>query len=251
MSDDTMNTAEESTKMSFTDKIVGILSSPGEVYAYVAKSVEEKSNWVIPFISTILITVIFTFVVFKQPAIQTEMQNVQEKAFQKQIDQGKMTQEQVDKAMEYSKPGSPMFLIFGSIGAVLVMALVLFGYSLLYWLAGKIFFKSVIGYSKILEVYGLSMLVMVITSLLTMILVVAMGTIHAAPALSMLVSDFDPTNKVHKLLAAINLFTFWQLAVVTIGLSKVWNITIMKALAVTGAVWIIWTALSTFLSFGG
>ena len=72
--------SEESTKMSFTDKIVGILSSPGEVYTYVAKSVEEKSNWVIPFVSAILISVIFTFVVFKQPAIQSEMQDADRKS---------------------------------------------------------------------------------------------------------------------------------------------------------------------------
>lgn len=243
-------TPSETPEMSLSDKFIGILSSPGEVYTTVATTEPKNGNWAIPLIIAILMSLIFTYVVFTQPAIQDEMHTQQMKGLQHSVEQGKMTQEQADKAMEFSKPGSSMFLLFGSIGVVFVLFVMVFGYSLAYWIGGKIIAKSSVGFMKVVEVYGLSMFVVVVSTLLSMILIVAMGSLHAQPALSMLVSDFDPMNKTHKLLAAVNLFTFWQLYVVSVGLSKVWNATLGKALVVTGGVWVIWTLVSTFAGFG-
>jgi hypothetical protein len=243
---------EPSTEMSISDKFVGILSSPGEVYQTIVGTEPNTKNWAIPFVLTIMVGIIFTFVVFSQPAIQQQMEETQYKAMQKSVADGKMTQEQMDQALEMNpaKPGSPMFLIFGSVGVVFVIAITLFLYSLIYFLAGKFGLHSTVSYSKVLEVNGLAMYVAAVVSLLSMVLVVAMGSIYASLSPALLISDFDPMNKEHKLMAAFNLLEFWNLYVIGVGLSKVWNTTIGKSLGVVGGVWLVWTLIKVFANFG-
>lgn len=243
-------TPDQTPEMSLSDKFIGILSSPGEVYQSIATTEPKTSNWSIPLVLSIVIAVIFTFVVFSQPAIQDEMTATQMKQFAKQIADGKMTQEQADQAMQFSKPGSTMFLIFGSVGVVFVLAFALFVYSLVYWLIGKVAFKSTVSYTKILEVNGLSYFIAPVSTLISMIMVVMMGSLYAQPSASLFVSNFDPTDKLHKFLMAINVLEFWMLFVVAVGLSKVWNVSMGKALGAVGGVWVIWTALKVFIGFG-
>ena len=240
---------EVSTEMSISDKFVGILSSPGEVYQSIVGTEPNTKNWAIPLVLTIIIGLIFTFVVFTQPAIQQQMTDTQYKAMQKSVEEGKMTQEQMDRAVEMNpaKPGSPMFLIFGSVGVMFVMAISLFLYSLVYFLAGKFVIHSAVPYKKILEVNGLALYVAAVVSLLTMVIVVAMGSIYASLSPVLFIPDFDPTNKQHKLLAALNLFEFWNLFVVSVGLSKVWNTTLGKSIGVVGGVWVVWTVIKIFV----
>lgn len=245
-------TPEPSNEMSLTDKFVGILSSPGEVYQSIVGTEPKTSNWSIPLVLTILVGIIFTFVVFTQPAIQDQMLTMQHKAMEKSVAEGKMTQEQMDAAVERNpaKPGSPMFLIFGAVGVAIAVSVSLFVYSGVYFLGGKIAYKTTTPYNKVLEVVGLSLFVSAVVSLLTMVIVVAMGSLYASLSPTLLISDFDPTNKEHKLLAALNVLEFWSLYVISVGLSKIWNTSIGKSLGIVGGIWLVWTLIKVFVNFG-
>lgn len=250
-----IRTPEPSNEMSLSDKFVGILSSPGEVFQSIVGTEPKTSNWAIPLVLSIVFGIIFTLVVFTQPAIQDQMSEVQYKAMQKSVSEGKMTQEQMDNAVEKNpaKPGSPMFLIFGSVGVAFAMAVILFLYTLVYWIVGKLVLKSPLGYGKILEVNGLAMYIVPISTLLTMVTVVAMGSLHAQPSAALLVPDFDIENKTHKLLAALNILEFWALYITAVGLGKVWNVSLGKSLGVVGGIFVVWTAIKIFtgLNLGG
>ncbi len=238
-------------EMGFSDKLMNVFASPGELFEYVAKAPKQTSNWALPLLLTTVIGIVFTFVAFTQPPIQDEMARQRDKYVQQQIAAGKLTQEQADKAAEYSpKPGSPMFLIFGSVGVVLVMFATLFLSALAFWLLGKFGFKSGATYGKVVEVVGLSMYIMAVGSLLTLILVVAMGSMHATPSLALAVSDFDPMNKMHKFLSSINIMTFWYLGIVSIGLGKLFTVSLGKALTGVAVIWAVWTAISVFVNLG-
>lgn len=245
-----IHTPEPAQELSIADKFVGILTSPGEVFQTIVSTEPKASNWSIPFIFAVVMSVVFTFVVFTQPAIQDDMVEMQRKQMEKQVAEGKMTQEQADQAMEFSKPGSPMFLMFGAIGVVLVMVFALFVYPLVYWLIGKVALKSAVSYGKVLEAYGLSWYITPVTTLVTMVIVIAMGSLYAQPAASLFVSNFDPTDKVHKMLAALNIFEFWMMYVAAVGLSKIWSVTLGKAIGVVGGVFIVWTLLKVFVGVG-
>ena len=162
-----------------------------------------------------------------------------------------MTQEQADAALEHMPAaGSPIFLIVGSVGVVFVMAGMLFLSALVFWLIGKIGFKSSAPYIKVCEVVGLSMYITILSTIITMILVVAMGSLSATPSLALAVSEFDPMNKMHRLLSSINIMTFWYLVVISVGLGKIFNTSFGKALTSVAIVWALYTVIAIFVGFG-
>jgi len=244
--------SEESSGMSFTDKVMNVFSAPGELFEGIAKSEKQNSNWSIPLILTMIAGIIFVFVAFSQAPIQDQMREQTEKSIQKQVESGKMTQEQADRAisMNPAKPGSALFMIFGAVGVALVTAAMLFGFALGFWLVGKWVFKTATTYGKVLEVVGLSMYVSVLGSIITLLLVVAMGSLYATPSLALAVSHFDPANKLDKFLASVNLVTFWYLAVVSVGLGKIFSVSTTKALVAVGVLWAVWTCITVFVNFG-
>lgn len=244
--------SEESAEMSFSDKLMNVFSAPGELFENVAKSEKQTSNWSVPLILTMIVSVIFVLVVFSQSPIQDQMRDQQEKSFQKQIDSGKLTQEKADQAAAViPKAGSPLFMIIGSVFAVAITAIMLFGFALAFWLMGKWVFKSTATYGKVLEVVGLSMYISVLGSIITLLLVVAMGSLYATPSLALAVSQYDPANHLHKLLSSISVFTFWFLFVISVGLGKIFSVSTGKALGAVGVLWALFTTASVFISFGG
>lgn len=245
---------EPSTEFSWSDKFVSILSSPSEVYQQTASAEVRNSNWGIPSVVSLLMMVLFMFVVFSQAPIQDQMQDSQMKAMQKQVTDGKMTQEEFERAIEFMpKPGSTMWMVGGSVMMAFVVFASLFGFSLAYWIIGKVAFKSVVPYMKICEVYGLSMLIMSVSTLIGMVFAVALGSIYAGANLAMMIGDVDPLNKTHMFLVSVNLFTIWQYAVVGIGLSKLWSVSTEKGIGAALAVWLVWTLVVSYggMLFGG
>ena len=51
--------SDESPEMSFSDKLMNVFSAPGELFEYVAKSGKQTSNWSVPLILTMIVSVIF------------------------------------------------------------------------------------------------------------------------------------------------------------------------------------------------
>ena len=238
--------------MSFTDKLMNVFSAPGELFEGVAKSEKQNSNWSVPLIISMIVSIIFVLVAFSQAPIQDQIRDQTEKSIQKSVASGKMTQEQADLAMSKNpaQPGSPLFMIFGSVGAVFMSAIALFGFALVFWLVGKWVFKSAVVYGKVLEVVGLSMYISILVSIVTLLLVVAMGSLYATPSLALAVSHFDPADKMDKLLSAINAGTLWFLAIIAVGLSKLFSVTIGKTLAAVGVLWVLWTAVTVMWNMG-
>jgi hypothetical protein len=242
-------------KMSFSDKLMNVFAAPGALFEYVGQSEKDNSNWGVPLTVSMIFSILFTIVVFSQPPIQDQVTQKNQQTIEKRVADGKITQEQADQAasLNFAKPGSPMFLIFGSIFVVIFNALTLFVSALLYWLILKYGFKSALSYMKITEVVGLSMYIGAVGAIITMIMIVVMGTMHATPGLGLLISQFDDQNKVHKILEACNLVTFWATAVIGIGLSKAGRVSLAKGLGTVFGVWAVWTAISISVGsmFGG
>jgi len=253
--DDTTTTqqpSEENGGLSFTDKLMNVFSAPGELFEGVAKSEKQNSNWSVPLIISMIVSIIFVLVAFSQAPIQDQIRDQTEKSIQKSVAAGKITQEQADLAMSKNpaQPGSPLFMIFGSVGAVFVSAISLFGFALVFWLVGKWVFKSAVAYGKVLEVVGLSMYISILVAIVTLLLVVAMGSLYATPSLALAVSHFDPSDKMDKLLSAVNAGTLWFLAVIAVGLAKLFSVTTGKTFAAVGALWILWTAVTVLWNLG-
>ena len=225
-----------------------IFVSPSEVFQSLKNTAPSTALWLYPFIATLLIVVVSVIMVFTNETLKTEMRETQSKTFQKMVDEGKFTQEQADKMADRTESMGGMMIAFGIIGGALFVAAFYFGGALFLWLANKTILKSAVGYRKHLEMYGMASWIGVLGGIITVLMMVGIGSMAATPSGALaLLGSFDPTNKLHTLLASLNIFSIWQTAVIGIGLSKLSDKQTGAGMGVAFALWIIWVALSILL----
>jgi hypothetical protein len=104
--------------------------------------------------------------------------------------------------------------------------------------------KAQIPYMKAVEVAGLSSMIAILGGVVSLLLMVILGRMIATPSLALLLSDFDMTNKKHYLLAAVNAFNFWMVAVMGLGLARLTGASFGRA---TMIVLVYWVAMSLAL----
>ncbi len=225
-----------------------VFASPSEVYQNLKNTAPSPTLWVIPLIATLLIVVVSVIMIFTNETLKSEMKEIQSKAIQKMVDEKKLTQEDADKAEARTESMGGMMIAFGIIGGVIFMAAFYFGGALFLWLANKTILKSAVGYGKHLELYGIASWIGVLGGVITILMMVGFGSMSATPSAALaLMGSFDPTNKLHMLLASLNIFSIWQTAVIGIGLSKFSDKHTSAGIGVAFALWIVWVALSILI----
>jgi hypothetical protein len=211
------------SRTSLAARLTNIFVAPGEVFAEVKDSPPTPANWVAPIIIAMVAGIIYSMVVFSQPAIIQGMKEAREKGVQEQVTAGKMTQAQADKATEMAeKFMTPMVMkVVGIIFSVIGTGVGLFLSALFVWLIGRFGLKGQFGYMRAVEVVGLSMMISVLGIIISMLLAVIYGDPAMKPSPMLLLSHFDNHNRVHVLLAALDVTTLWYLAVLSVGLAQV------------------------------
>jgi len=248
------NTAEQPKPMSFTEKLTNIFASPGELFENVRMTGPTTSNWLIPWIIFVVVAIAMGQLVINNPSLADQLGATIREKFNQQVQEGDMTQEQADQAYEqFAKPGSTFFTLM-QIGGITVGSLAaLFVLGLLYWLVGKSAMGATVQYMKVIEVVGLTFFIGTLEQIVTTLLIFAADSIYATPSLGIFVSDFNIDNKLHMALSKISGFTFWDLSIVSLGLSKLFQRDFPKVLVLVFALWILWSLVTVFagFSFGG
>ncbi|HTX98382.1 MAG TPA: YIP1 family protein [Bacteroidota bacterium] len=245
--------------MSFTEKLTNIFAAPGELYDNVRATPPTSSNWIVPMILFIIITFAMSQLTMRNPSLGSQLKDQiaqqSEKRFQEAIQKGQMTAEQADQAREqtekFTDPTSPwMMMITG--GSLLIMTpIATFLICLVYWLLGRTVMKVAAPYMKVVEVIGLTFFIACLESIVTTIMAIAFDKLHAGPNLALaVINNFSIENKVHLALQKINLFTFWNLGVVGIGLSRLFQKDLPKVLVLVVALWVLWAVFSVATGFG-
>jgi hypothetical protein len=226
---------------SLSGKLLNVFAAPGEVFDDIKAAAPSTANWLVPVIIYAVVGVISVCIMFAQPAIQQTVHDQQVKELDKRVQQGKMTQAQEDQALQIMDKimGPKMLAALGSFGMVIYSFVSLFGWALVLWLAGRWFLKTKFGYLKVLEVAGLSSLIIVLGMVIGTLLAVILGRLYVGPSLALLVSNFDPKNRVHLLLGAANVIYLWHAGVLAIGLAKLSGGSMTKAFAVVFGFWVL------------
>jgi hypothetical protein len=231
-------------------KLMNIFVAPGEVFESIKAAPKKSALWVLPTVIAAIISVLSVFVVMSDPAIQSQLKDAQEKRLEKMIDEGTIPPERVEAARQQmtGMMESPVGKVLGSVTAIIFLFASLLLVSLAMLLVGKFAFKTAVPYGKVMEVVGPSfMIIYVLGGIVTTLIMLAMGSLYATPGLALAISNFDPDNKLHVLLSAVNVFTIWYLAVLSIGLGKLANVKTGKAGIWVFGIWVVWTLLTTFV----
>ena len=248
MDEQTPVTTEPAKPMSFTDKMINIFAAPGELFEDVRLTPPTISNWLVPMLLFIVVAFLMAQVMFMNPSILSQMTDLVTSSIDKMVAEGRLTPEQAEQAINMSKPGSGMFMIQQVVGILILTPVVLFLLSLIYWLLGKWGMKATAPFMKVVEVVGLTFFISIAESIVTTILMFVMDSITATPSLGAFVSSFDYENKLHMALAKINIFTFWDLTVVSIGLSRLFQRHLPKVLVIVFALWVVWTVFAVMMN---
>ncbi len=228
------------TPTSLAGRLLNVFAAPGEVFDEIKNAPPQAINWLAPVLIYAVVGVISVCILFAQPAIQQTIHDQQVKAMDKMVQQGKMTQPQEDQALQVMDKfmGPGMLAVFGSFGAVLNSFILLFGWALVLWLLAKWFFKARLNYMKMAEMVGLSSIIVVLGIVISTLLCVILGRLTAGPSLGLLVNNFDVTNRLHLLLAAVNVVNIWHVAVLGVGMAKLCGGRMPKAFVVVFGFWV-------------
>ena len=248
----TPSTEAASSQLSLLDQVVGIFISPAEVFEDVRRSPARTGTWLIPLIVFIVISVVSGFLIFGDTRVQAQIQELTSKKMEQMVREGKLTPEQAQRAEEFSSASSGFALAARVAGQIIVPPIAFFLVVLVYFLGGKLFFKTTATFAKTAEVVGVGYYVLALEVIVTTILVLAIGSMYASPSAALAISSFDPGNKIHVLLSKLNVFTVWYLVLVSIGLARIFE---RRASLVSGMVfgfWIVWVVIQILLggSFG-
>jgi hypothetical protein len=226
---------------SLAGRLMNVFAAPGEVFAGIKATPSSVANWLVPVLIFAVIGTISMCIMFAQPAIQQTIRDQQAKALDKLVQQGKMTQAQEDQAQQAMEKfaGPKLMAIVGSIGIVLYGFASAFGWALVLWLAGRWLLKTQFDYLKALEVAGLSSIITALGMVITTLLAVILGRLYAGPSLALLVGDFDPTNRGHLLLGAVNGINLWHAGVLAVGLAKLSGTPTVKTATVVFGFWVL------------
>ena len=237
---------------SIWSRLLNVFASPGEVFEEVKNSKPSTSNWLAPALIYAVVGVISAFVIFSQPAIIQQIHDQQEKVMDQQVKAGKLTQAQADQAMgaidKFTGPG--MMTIFGGVGAVVGSFIHIFWWAFILWLMGQWFLKIKFPFIKAVEIAGLATMILVLGAVVSGLLTVITGKLGMTPSLALLVDKIDFKNKTHMLLAAVNVFNFWQIGVAGCGLSRMTGAPFPKALLVVALYWLAFALFFVVVGFG-
>lgn len=239
------------SSVSLGTRIMNVFASPAEAFEGIGSSGSKASFWVIPLVVTIIVGLVSTYVLFSSETLRSQVMEQQTKAMEKRVQEGKMTQEQFDQAQSGMEKMGGMMMGIGMIGVVIVVGVYFFGIALVLWLTGKFGLKAQAGYSAYLSLLGLASWIGVLGGIITMLMIVGLNSFYATPSAALAIySSYDVTDTTHRILSKINLFTFWQTALVGIGLGKLAGKPAGVGIGVAFGLLAAWFAISIPLGLG-
>ncbi len=214
---------------SFTDKIVGVISEPASLFSKLAFLPAKVSDWILPLLAMIIISIIATFIYMSNPEIKLEMEKQQRIAMQQQFDKmvesGQISREQADEQMEKTMEmmgNSTMMRVFSSIGILVMMLIWFFIFTTIGFLIAKFVFKGDGTYSHAMTAMGLPFYISVLQSIVLIIIGLLIGKmltgLNPAAFLGMDVKALPGF-----LLSRLDVFSIWFYVVVGIAFAKMFK----------------------------
>lgn len=214
-------------EMSHSDKIVGLITSPSEMYSTASRFPIRTIDWILPLIFVLIVTIISTSVVLSVPEIKTEViQKAKEKIDKniedarkagKPVDELKVQKEIMYKQMDYI--GSPVVLIVQSI-AIFVMGFVIFLIMTgTIFLMFKALFSSKVEFIQAMFIVGIveyiSVASILVSTLISFLTKKPFTGLNAA-----IFTTADSTSFLHLILSKLDPFSIATYVLIGVGYAK-------------------------------
>src|SRR5512138_1699306 len=137
--------------MSLAARLLNVFAVPGEVFDDIKAAVPSAANWVVPSLLLLIVGCLGVSLIYSQPAIQQQIQDMQDQMIQKMVDKKILTQEQAEKSQAGNAVGAK---VGPYLGVVFTAAVGPFWWGLIIWMVGSKILKGGFEFMKAVEVAG-------------------------------------------------------------------------------------------------
>lgn len=236
-------------ELTHTDKLVGVFAEPNTMFRKVSNFPPRTIDWIVPLLVLIVLSIISSYIVMSNPEIAYNIKHEtlakMEKSFQEMVDKGQMTkeqaQEQMDKIEERMSGGTNM--IQTSVFLIVKVFLFFFIVSGVYFITSRFIFKGDGNYASAMVANGLTAYIDVIMVIVTTILTIFTGRLMMDTSIASFM-HIDKSTFAGFLLGKLDVIAIWSLAVVSIGLARMFKSEKTgKYFIFVFGLWIIWGLL--------
>ena len=221
--------------MNVFSRIVNLFTTPSKTFA----ALIAKPDWVTP--------IVFIFLIFSVTSILLKdvIQNEQAIATKESImKNSNIPDSQKEQSAEQAVSMMKKFWAVGlGVGFIAIVILYFLG-GLFLHIGGKNILKGEGVYLQTLSVFGYSGLVDVLASIIKIPLMIANQTMRIDTGLGMLVAEGQTRTPLYVFLSKFDIFTFWQLAILIVGLSMLYKFSKGKTAVLVIVLWLIWVLIS-------
>ena len=216
-------------------KIIGIFTSPAKTFA----SLDVNPAWIVPVVIISIINLIFIFVagdVILNETLQQQEQAMMERGADP--DQIEQTLSATESFMKYFSPVTA--IVFPLIFLIIVAGIFMF--------VGNVILGGSSTFKKVFSVTCWSWLILSLYGLIILPLVVAKQTMQVNFSLATFMSEELRKTFLYQLLAKIDIFYIWWLAVYSIGLAVIYKMKTQKVAVAVAAVYTIYAVVASALA---
>ena len=244
----------ESEELGVTDKIVGVLTEPSDLFQKLSNLPVKTMDWVLPLLLLIVAVIAMQFITSSNPEIKANMIEQQmerfEKNMQEAVDKGQMTQQQADQQLdmiqEQMEKGGSMQLIFGAIGALIMVFLMFFIVSGVFLLLAKFALGGTGDYKNSMLAYGLPHYIGIVQIIIMIVSAIALGKMFQDTSIGSYMG-MEPEGIVGWFMHKLDPLSIWFYSVVGIAYAKLFKSddTIKYIIAILG----MWIGFSLIMHF--
>jgi len=234
--------SSEPASYSVLARMVNVFAVPGDVFEDVLRSRPNVGNWLWPALLGALVGFMAGWLLWSQPAIRQAVLRQQEQALTSQVESGRLTRERADQALERIRRmlESPAMQVAAAGMAGLGGGVRFLAWAVALWGVGRWAFGAMVPFGRACEVAGLASLVGVLGNFLELMLWVPS---EGSPGpVADPVSETRPAGGqgLTTMVVLQSVFGFWQVAVMSVGLSKLAGVPWVRGLWVLMGLWLFW-----------
>lgn len=214
-------------ELSHSDKMIGVFTEPGKTFTEVAKFPTRNKDWVIPILILFILIGITKSISLMNSDVFFDAKQKQVDRIEKMVEDGTLTQEQGDGALEGID--KQMEMMSGPLGWVInIVSVLIFGFIFFFIIAGiyflfiKFLLKGDGTYSSVLVTNGLTGYISIVQMIIAAIITMALGSMVQDTSLASLLGS-DKSTMQGWVFAKIDPISIWAYIVLSIGYAKMFK----------------------------
>ncbi len=253
--DQTANQVENegAEELSHSDKMIGVFSEPSNMFENTAKFPPRTKDWLIPILILFLVIALIRIIAMSNSEVAYETKKAQVDRIEKMVEDGTLTREQGDKALEQIDQQSKF--MSGPVGWVItVVSTIIFGGIFFFIMVGIYFLFIKFGlkgegsYNSALVANGLTAYITLLQMILGGILTMVLGKMIMDTSLASVLGT-DKATITGWLFAKVDPLSIWAYSVLSIGFAKMFKAkSAIPYFVLVFALWLIGGLLMYFIA---